>query len=406
MAVEQRYSYRNTGTESKPVWTPWLQYTVANAVLMSDTDDTTIVEYVNQKIADLIGSAPETYDTLQEIAAWIEGHSDIEEALNAAIGNKADKNHVHANATADADGFMSSEDYSKLLGIEAGANKYVHPSNHPASMITEDADHQFITEAQKELLTGNITYTNSTPIVSAHGGIAVGDTFEEVTIKEMFDKILYPYVAPVVSATVNTPANGGTFEIGVGTTVTKATVNVTKKARAITKVELFGSDDSGTALASKTDGVADGGSFVFDSLNKELKTAALNGFKITAKVTDADSKVTQASTGIFYLVYPMYWGAADSATLNETQIKSLTKVVQTKANKSYNYTTNNQRMVFAYPASYGNLTKIIDANNFDVTDTFTKSTVNVTCADSTQVQYNVYINQPSTNTGFKMTYNF
>ena len=403
MPVEKRFSYRNTGTESAPQWTPFLVHCIAEAVLMSEDSDQTIVEYVDQKIANLIGSAPVTYDTLQEIAAWIEGHSDIVDTLNAAIGNKADKNHVHANASASADGFMSSEDYTKLLGIEAGANKYTHPTSHPATMITEDDDHQFITSAQKEALTGNITYTNSTPIVSAHGGVAVGETFDDVPIKEMFDKILYPYVAPVVSMS-STP-NGGTYEIGVGTTVTAATVNVTKKARAITKVELYGSDNSASPIQSKTDGVANGGAIAF-TLSKELKTAALNGFKFTAKVTDADSKVTSANGSTFYLVYPMYWGITTNATLTGDQVKALTKVVQTKGNKSYNYTTNNQRMVFAYPASYGNLTSIKDANNFEVLDTFTKSTVNVTCADSQSVAYNVYINEASTNSAFKMTYNF
>nr|WP_309101688.1 hypothetical protein [Fredinandcohnia onubensis] len=38
--------------------------------------------------------------------------------------------------TSTADGLARKEDKSKLDGIEAGANKYVHPSSHPASMIT------------------------------------------------------------------------------------------------------------------------------------------------------------------------------------------------------------------------------------------------------------------------------
>jgi len=63
-------------------------------------------------------------------------------------------------------------------------------------------------------------------------------------------------------------------------------------------------------------------------------------------------------------------------------------------------------MVFAYPASYGNLTKIYDANNFDVTGTFTKSTVNVSCADGTSVPYNVYVNSASTVSGFNMDFRF
>ena len=405
MAMENRFAYRNAGTEKAPVWQEWLAATVADYVFMDATGDKNIKTYVDEKIAALIGGAtPETLDTLSEIATWIESHKEVSDALNEAITKKADKDHRHDNATASSDGFMSKEDKTKLDGIEAGANKYTHPATHPASMITQDDTHQFITKAQKEQLTGNITYTNATPIVSAHGGVAVGDTFDNVPISKVLDKILYPYVAPVVSASA-APSNGGTFEIGVGTTVTSVTANVTKKARSITKVEVFGSDST-TALATKTEGVANGGSFSL-AFSKELKAAAANGTRFTVKVTDSDNKVTSANTGTFSLVYPFYQGVvAAGATVDAAAVKALTKKIETKGNKKWAYTATNQKMVFAYPASYGNLTKIFDANNFDVTGTFTKSTVNIACADGTSVPYNVYVNSASTVSGFNMDFRF
>lgn len=405
MAMENRFAYRNAGTEKAPVWQEWLAATVADYVFMDATGDKNIKTYVDEKIAALIGGAtPETLDTLSEIATWIESHKEVSDALNEAITKKADKDHRHDNATASADGFMSKEDKTKLDGIEEGANNYTHPETHPATMIVEDDNHQFITKAQKEQLTGNITYTNATPIVSAHGGVAVGDTFDNVPISKVLDKILYPYVAPVVSASA-APSNGGTFEIGVGTTVTSVTANVTKKARTITKVEVFGSD-SADALATKTDGVANGGSFSL-AFSKELKAAAANGTKFTVKVTDSDDKVTSANTATFNLVYPFYQGVvAADATVDAAAVKALNKKVETKGNKKWAYTATNQKMVFAYPASYGNLTKIFDANNFDVTGTFTKSTVNVSCADGTSVAYNVYVNSASTVSGFNMDFRF
>ena len=405
MAIEKRFSYRNTGPAAAPVWTPWMITTLADYVYTDETGKKNIKTYVDEKVAALIGGAtPETLDTLSEIAAWITEHKEVSDALNQAITKKADKDHRHNNATASADGFMSKADKTKLDGIEAGANKYTHPATHPATMITQDDTHQFITKAQKEQLTGNITYTNATPIVSAHGGVAVGETFNNVPIKALFDKILYPYVAPVVSATA-APSNGGTFEIGVGTTVTSVTTTVTKKARNITKVEVFGSD-SATALATKTDGVTNGGTFKLE-FSKALKAAAANGVKFTVKVTDSDNKVTQANTGTFSLVYPFYQGVvAANATVDAAAVKALTKKVETKGNKKWAYTASNQKMVFAYPASYGSLTKIFDANNFDVTGTFTKSTVSIACADGTSVSYNVYVNAASTVTGFNMDFRF
>lgn len=46
---------------------------------------------ISTAISDLIGGAPETYDTLKEIADYIEAHKSVETALNEAIGKKADK---------------------------------------------------------------------------------------------------------------------------------------------------------------------------------------------------------------------------------------------------------------------------------------------------------------------------
>ena len=45
--------------------------------------------YTNQKIADLINGAPSTLDTLGEIAKAMQDNADVVEALNAAIGEKA-----------------------------------------------------------------------------------------------------------------------------------------------------------------------------------------------------------------------------------------------------------------------------------------------------------------------------
>ena len=81
-------------------------------------------------------------------------------------------------------------------------------------------------------------------------------------------------------------------------------------------------------------------------------------------------------------------------------------MVQTKGNKSVSYNANNQRMVFAYPKSYGVLTSIIDPNNFNVTDTFTRSEVNIYCADDNQIPYYVYVNEASTVSNFAMSFRF
>lgn len=57
----------------------------------TDAMNTAISTAVSEAVAGLINGAPETYDTLKEIADYIEAHKSVETALNEAIGKKADK---------------------------------------------------------------------------------------------------------------------------------------------------------------------------------------------------------------------------------------------------------------------------------------------------------------------------
>ena len=50
--------------------------------------------YATAAVAEVVNGAPETFDTLKEIADYIEAHGDVVDGLNAAIGNKADKSDV------------------------------------------------------------------------------------------------------------------------------------------------------------------------------------------------------------------------------------------------------------------------------------------------------------------------
>lgn len=62
-----------------------------DTALTSRPTTETMNSAISKAISDLIGGAPETYDTLKEIADYIAEHETVVEALNAAIGAKLDK---------------------------------------------------------------------------------------------------------------------------------------------------------------------------------------------------------------------------------------------------------------------------------------------------------------------------
>lgn len=240
---------------------------------------------------------------------------------------------------------------------------------------------------------GEGSYTNSTPTPSALGGISKGETFSSVSFSDMFTKLLYPYVRPTVTAR-STP-NGGTYEKGNTQTVTKIEAIITKGTAAITKVEAL---DGSTVLGEKTS-TDFGSSTVTFTVSRTVTTDK----SFAVKVTDAESKVYTANTPRFSFVYPYYYGVAGvNAIINETLIKSFTKLTQSKGTKTVCYTATNQRMVFASPYI---VSKITDPNGFDVTTTFTMTRVSITGLDKTSQSYYVYTaNDASTVSAFKMTF--
>lgn len=68
--------------------------------------------YTDTAIANLIGGAPTTLDTLKEIADAVEENQDVLAAIQEVANN-----HTHANATQVAPGFMSAQDKIVLDNI-------------------------------------------------------------------------------------------------------------------------------------------------------------------------------------------------------------------------------------------------------------------------------------------------
>lgn len=79
--------------------------------------------YVKKLIANLVNGAPETLDTLKEIADALGENDDAVQALNAAIGNKVDKVAGKGLSTND----FTTAEKNKLAGIANNANNYSLP---------------------------------------------------------------------------------------------------------------------------------------------------------------------------------------------------------------------------------------------------------------------------------------
>ena len=268
----------------------------------------------------------------------------------------------------------------------------------PVSTAEQNLESDGTQLAKVATVNGAVTYTDKSAngATVSVGGISKGEKLEDISVLEVIDKLLHPYVATTGVGLTTTPASG-VFEVGDTKTVTDATVRWTAGSTQVTKAEvLLGGTPIGTAEVSS-------GASVAVTVTTEAIGSTAGTTTYTARVTDNNgTKTITGGSSAFTFVYPFYYGSAASAeAANGEAVAGMTKLVQTKGTKSVTYTHTNQCCVFAYPQSYGTLKKITDPNNFDVTSTFTQKTETVNGQP-----YYVYTNAAASLDGFKITFAF
>lgn len=120
-------------------------YTETGLLSKADKSSTYTKSETDQRIQAVVGAAPDALDTLKEIGDALNNDPNFAATVTNQISGKVDK--VSGKE-------LSSNDYTtaektKLAGVAAGANNYTHPASHPASIITQDANNRFTTDAEK-----------------------------------------------------------------------------------------------------------------------------------------------------------------------------------------------------------------------------------------------------------------
>lgn len=96
-------------------------------------------------------------DTIEEDDDHLFMTTSYKQGVDLAVS----RSHAHSNLPMleQVTAAYTTEEKIKLTGIEAEANNYTHPSTHPATMITEDASHRFVSDAEKSTWSQDATTT-------------------------------------------------------------------------------------------------------------------------------------------------------------------------------------------------------------------------------------------------------
>lgn len=231
----------------------------------------------------------------------------------------------------------------------------------------------FGSSAGEAILQNSITSNIAVGWIDANTVFASGTPLEDI-----FRELLVRYLAPTVSLTISpstTPVIRGT---SLNSIVLSA--NVGKRSNPITYVRFYANNN----LIHESTSSAEGWTVAYTYTPTNPITD-----DITLKVVVSDGTSTVDDSRSIDFVDASYFGYVNDDVTNPTaaDITALDPIAITSKNYSRSgINVAYGKLLFAYPMSYGDLSSIKDANNFEYINSYTKSTVTIG-----GVSYNCYL---------------
>lgn len=240
-----------------------------------------------------------------------------------------------------------------------------------------------------------INFTDLTPVPEAIGGVAQYATFSNVPVTEVLRSILYPYIAPLLSTSLNYTL----VQAGDTTTAnaTRLTYTIVKNSTyPITSLILTPGAYSPALVATSS---VSNGTYTTDvqpTFNTNVLTGTMSYISYTWSMSLTDGYVTsKTSTSGLKIVIPWYYGTATISCTMSSGVGNINNILGTSytsvldkltpflaepaltASTTYNkdsivLTGNNKYIYFGYPADYPDLSSIYDQNGYLVTSSFKK----------------------------------
>lgn len=313
----------------------------------------------NITISDLENVGPVFTNGLYNKNVWIDGDlisvgrlNKIEEALYAVSDDEAEKAQIEKNKTDIADLFERVDSGSGGGGMTEEERRQLEKNTSDISTILNIVDTP-------------PTYTRPTLSININPNMIQHNTSTSITIRSTFN-------ANDAGNVVNYTLTRNGESIYTGTTVAQY-------------VDTISTSHNTTVSYSATVEYSDG--IIKDTL-------------LGIPYPDTSIKAGSISSSGNVRAYALsYYGVINTSTI--TDISGLSS--RLSSNKSYTYTASltEQRIAYIYPKTFGELTSIKDANNFDYINSYTRST-----SIFNGVEYYIYIlTDPVTINNFKQIFN-
>lgn len=236
--------------------------------------------YADKKVADLVNGAPGTMDTLKEVSDALDANKDVVDALNAAIGNKANQSDLTAH-TGNVDIHVTKEKKTAWDSAATHAGTAHAPSNAERNTIVS------VKKNGEEVVPG----------VDRSVDIKVPTKTSELTNDSGY--ITKAYVHPTGDGNLHVPATGTTNNgkvLKAGATAGSATWSqLTKSDVGLGNVDNTADVNKNVATATKlktarninVSGAVTGSAVPFDgSANAIINVTSVNAIKLVLNPGD------------------------------------------------------------------------------------------------------------------------
>ena len=241
-------------------------------------------------------------------------------------------------------GYMTPELKKKLDGIATGANNYVHPSSHSATMITQDATHRFVSDTEKS--TWNAKASTAVVSTTANGLAPKRDGNASHFLAGDGTWKVVPSASSAATATKATQDSRGqqidtTYVKGV--TGSNATLTVTK--------------GNGTTSTVTVNNVANATKATQDSAGQQINTTYVKG--VTG--SNATLTVTKGNGSTSSVTVNNVANATNANVVTEKAITGNTLASALPVGMTWSKVYNN-----GFPCAYGNCLSIRGAGAIQI----------------------------------------
>lgn len=149
------YDFRAAASSILPEDVPYLEITVTggrqfvDAIRLTEKLDQTgngrdvTVTFAQAGQRENVSSGEKLSALWGKVCRWF---ADFKEVAFSGKASDLEEDQTHR--------FFTDTERNKLNGIAENANRYVHPSSHPASIIDEDSTHRFVSDTEKSTWNG------------------------------------------------------------------------------------------------------------------------------------------------------------------------------------------------------------------------------------------------------------